>query len=83
MVSVAQVLAATAAVAFTVLYFTHTFAHPKILENLGKCTKRRCGHPRRAEHAFSPPLSLGKVEGTAIIFPLFVISALDMHFPLS
>ena len=39
--------------------------------------------PLRAIHAFSPPLSLGKAEGTAILFPLLEFSALDMLFPIS
>jgi hypothetical protein len=39
--------------------------------------------PQRAENAFSPPLSLGKEEGTVILFPLLEMSSLDMHFMFS
>jgi hypothetical protein len=39
--------------------------------------------PRRAKHDFSPPLSIGKVEGTAIFFSLLEISPFDMHFLFS
>jgi hypothetical protein len=38
--------------------------------------------PRRAKHAFSPPLSLGKKERMAIALTMLIITALDMNFPL-
>jgi hypothetical protein len=47
------------------------------------CWKTTMRDPRRAIHAFSSPLSLGKVEEAAIIFPLLAFSALDMPFPIS
>jgi hypothetical protein len=48
-----------------------------------KTYKTTMRDPRRAEHAFSPPLSVGKLEGTAVLFPLLEISAFDMHFLFS
>ncbi len=38
--------------------------------------------PRRAEYAFSPPLSLGKVGGTTIPFTMLVISTIGSNFPI-
>ena len=40
-------------------------------------------NPRRAEFAFSPPLFLGKVEGTTVPFTMLVISSLNPNFPIS
>ena len=40
-------------------------------------------NPRRAKYAFSPPLSLGKVEGTTVLFTMLVILSLGTNFPTS
>jgi hypothetical protein len=60
-----------------------TIPTPNKFQFPGKRTKTtlRFSH-RRAEHAFSPPFSLGKAEGAAIAFPLLQILAFDMHFPI-
>ncbi len=68
--------------------FCSTSSVPPITHTQGKNPKNQETYqtqlrvPRRAVQAFSPPLSLGKVEGAALLIPLLEVSAFDMHFPL-